>query len=50
MWFGITLLLVGVVLLLQNLGLLPADSWDVIWPVLFIVLGASIIFRRAKKG
>jgi uncharacterized membrane protein HdeD (DUF308 family) len=46
MFFGILVLVVGVVLLLQNLGLLEASVWDIIWPIVVIAFGASLVFKR----
>ncbi|MDD5045426.1 MAG: DUF5668 domain-containing protein [Candidatus Omnitrophica bacterium] len=45
MWFGITLIVIGAVLLLQNLGIITAASWDIIWPVLVVLLGISILAK-----
>ena len=46
--FGIFLLFLGVVLLLQNLNVLPWQLWEVLWrfwPVLIIAIGLSILLR-----
>lgn len=46
--FGLTLLVIGTLLLLINLGVI---NWSIIdtlfefWPVIFIVIGINIIFR-----
>ncbi len=40
---------VGVVLLLQTLGILPWGLWGILWrfwPALIIIIGISILFRR----
>ncbi len=47
--WGIFLLFVGVVLLLQSLGLLPWGLWGILWrfwPVLIIIIGIGILLRR----
>lgn len=44
---GIVLLL-GVAFLLMNFGLLPSDVWK-LWPIILIVIGASILLRSEKK-
>ncbi len=48
-FWGIILLLFGVLFLLDNLGIMCFDFWGFIgdwWPVILIVLGISIIFKR----
>jgi fumarate reductase subunit C len=48
-FWGIILLLFGVLFLLDNLDLMYFDFWDFIgnwWPVILIVVGLSIIFKR----
>ncbi|OQA04309.1 MAG: hypothetical protein BWY68_00405 [bacterium ADurb.Bin400] len=49
MWFGLILVLLGVLLLLQNLGILPADAWGIFWPVIIIAFGLSLLIRAARK-
>lgn len=46
MFFGIIILVVGVALLLQNLGLVTGTIWSIIWPALLIILGLAIISKR----
>ncbi len=46
MLFGIIVLLLGVVFLLQNLGVLTASVWAIFWPALLILFGLSVMFRR----
>ncbi len=46
MFFGALLIVLGVVFLLQNMGLLPAGSWSVIWPIAIIALGVSIVAKK----
>jgi uncharacterized integral membrane protein len=48
-FWGIILLLFGVLFLLDNLDLMYFDFWDFIgkwWPVILIVVGLSLIFKR----
>lgn len=49
MWFGVAIIIVGVILLLQNLGLVSGGVWDVVWPALIIMLGASILAKRDRR-
>jgi predicted tellurium resistance membrane protein TerC len=44
--FGIIILVIGVALLLQNLGLVAGSAWSIIWPALLIVFGLALIYRR----
>lgn len=46
MYFGFGLVVIGILLLLNNLGILKGDSWDYIWPVAIILIGFSMIGRK----
>jgi phage shock protein C len=50
LWIGGALILVGAMVLLQNLHFpfLWWFSWDVLWPVLIILAGIMLMVRRAK--
>jgi len=50
MWFGVAIIIVGVVLLLQNLGLVSGGAWDIIWPALIVLIGASILAKRDRRA
>lgn len=41
---------VGVLLLLGELELLPRDVWRYVWPVLLILVGLALVFRRAGQA
>ena len=48
-WFwGAALVVVGLYFLLSNLGLLNGIPGNVLWPVLVILLGVSMLFRRSR--
>ncbi|MCL5006764.1 MAG: DUF5668 domain-containing protein [Patescibacteria group bacterium] len=47
-WFGTILTLIGVVLLLQNTGVLQPGVWRIFWPIVFIAIGSFFIFRARK--
>lgn len=49
MWFGVSIIIVGVILLLQNLGLVSGGAWNVIWPAIIILLGISILARKDRR-
>jgi len=48
MLFGIMVLLVGLMFLLQNLGVIQGSVWAVFWPVLLIVFGLGIMASRKR--
>lgn len=45
MWFGIILALIGVILLLQNTGVLEPGIWRIVWPLVLIIIGLLFILR-----
>lgn len=49
MLFGVSLVVVGVILLLQNLGLVAGDAWGIILPSLIIILGISILAKKDRR-
>jgi len=44
--FGVALIIVGAIFLLKGLGLLSMFQWDLIWPVVLIVIGILMVFKR----
>lgn len=46
MFFGLFLLLIGLMMLLEKFGLLKGDFWDYVWPALLVALGLAMIFKR----
>ena len=49
MVIGFGLILVGILFLLDNLGITRGNFWAYIWPVVFILIGISIITKRTGK-
>ena len=47
MYSGIIIILIGVIFLLKNLGIITGVG-NVLWPVLIIVFGLSLIFKKRK--
>jgi hypothetical protein len=45
-FWPLVLIVLGVLLLLDNLGLLPGSAWGYIWPSLLILLGLSLLLAR----
>ncbi len=51
MFAGLLLVIVGVVFLLENLGYISGNVWDVIWPLIVIIAGLSLLLRQGSiKG
>jgi hypothetical protein len=48
MFFGIILIIVGLVFLLENMGIIEEPAWNIIWPSLLIIWGISMIFKRTS--
>lgn len=48
---ALSLILIGVLFLLRNTGLLPDPAWQVVWPLVLIVIGGAVFFREGtEKG
>jgi len=50
MFFGLLLILIGLIFLLKQLGILSGSVWGVIWPALLIIWGLVILTRKGKGG
>jgi len=51
--FGLLLVFIGVILLLNNLGIVSWDFWNYVWPVwplLLVLIGLRIVFGRGWVG
>ncbi|MCX7832156.1 MAG: PspC domain-containing protein [Actinobacteria bacterium] len=44
--FGLALILLGFYFLLQQIFPFHIIRWDLIWPIVLVIVGASIIFKR----
>ncbi|MEK7096636.1 MAG: DUF5668 domain-containing protein [Patescibacteria group bacterium] len=49
MLIGVLLLLIGALLLLQNLGYITGDIWSYFWPVLLILIGLSMMVKTSRR-
>ena len=47
---GLILLIIGTVFLLQNLGYISEGAWSIIWPIILVVIGLSIVLKRKNQG
>lgn len=53
LFWGVAILLLGVIFLGVNIGLLPAGIWETLWqfwPLLLVFWGIAILFSRGEKG
>ncbi len=48
--FGYLVLIVGVLLLLQNLGWISGTFWGIVWPIIIIAIGLGIISKSKCCG
>ena len=44
--FGIALVIIGIVFLMKNLGLMPSIAWDIVWPIVIIVIGLAMMIKK----
>ncbi len=49
MFVGVILIVIGAIFLLQNLGFLTSNAWEIIWPLLLIILGLSLTMRKRSR-
>ena len=51
MWFGIVLVIVGILLLLKTLGIpIAGNLWGIFWALVLVAIGVSIVTHRTKWG
>lgn len=48
MFFGIALVIIGGVFLLQNIGIISSNAGSIIWPLLLIALGLAALTKKHK--
>lgn len=48
MIFGLIVLIIGILLLLQTLGLITYDVWSIFWPMIVILIGLKIMAKKGK--
>jgi len=51
MYLGLFLMILGVLLLLKNLGIIAADFWAILWPLIIVFFGILMLFvRKGRHG
>lgn len=50
MIFGLILIIIGAIFLLQNLGYISEGVWSIIWPAILIVIGLGMLLKRKGHG
>jgi len=49
MFIGIAIIVIGLVFLLQSLGIISGSVWSIIWPCILIIIGIGIIYKERGK-
>jgi hypothetical protein len=44
------LILFGFLFLLRNLGYIHGDMWNFVWPLIFILIGVSLVLKGMGKS
>ena len=47
MFLGIILIVIGLAYLAENLGFLPVGVWQIVWPLLIVVIGIGFIGKKS---
>jgi hypothetical protein len=47
---GVLLIVVGAVALAVKSGIISGSIWGFTWPIILIVLGVSLLYRRRRWG
>lgn len=48
-WGGL-FILAGFLLLLQNFGIITVSIWDILWPLVIILIGANLLLGTVRRG
>ena len=49
MFFGVLLLLLGILMLLDRIGVISGPVWDYFWPLALVALGVAMIVRSKRN-
>jgi len=47
---GLIILIIGIILLLRNLGYIDMELWNIIWPCIWIIVGLKFLLKGKKHG
>lgn len=47
--FGLFLIIIGIILILQKMEIIPGDFWDYVFPVIIIIFGIVLMDRSRHK-
>ncbi len=50
LFWGVLIILVGILFLLSNLNLLNINAWNLIWPIFLILLGVWFLWGITQRG
>ncbi len=50
MFWGTLIIIVGIIILLKNLGIITTGVWSVLWPLLLIMFGVSLLTKKGRQG
>jgi hypothetical protein len=48
MFVGFFVLALGILFLLKNIGVIYGDMWDIVWPLIIIAFGVSLLFKHRR--
>jgi hypothetical protein len=46
--WGSIVIMIGAIVLLENMGIISGSIWGYIWPIFIIIVGVSIILNDRK--
>ncbi len=47
--FGVGMIILGMIVLLGNLGVFDSVRWEIVWPVVIVVLGVTILLPSIRR-
>ena len=50
MFFGLALVIIGIIFLLEKLGIVSGPIWSYVWPSLLILLGSNMVLGKRRWG
>lgn len=43
---GASLIILGAIFLLKNLGFLSMVNWEIVWPIAVIAIGIALVYKK----